>query len=375
MSEFSVNLFPITVSEHPNADVLELASIGGYNSIVPKGKYSTGDIVFYFPTASLLTDEILQACGLWDGEAGQGTLSGPNKNKVKPIRLRGELSEGIVAAPEDLGITLAGPVDFDHDYADELGVTKWVPRVPTNFTGKWIGNADIIPMGDIENHKSPKWNKLIQPGEEVLITEKIHGTCCVINFRNGVFSVTSKGLGKRRITIEEEIGNVYWDAVRRYQLESLAAFLGNLFVQLDETPINDNVAIFAEVFGPGVQSGFTYGKNEKELRIFDVSIGDKFLCRSDIERLIDAWVSHLLPDIPNRDLLVPLLYQGPYCPDAAQALADGKETVSGKETHIREGVVVSVEPPACDQRTGKRRRLKIISDAYLTRKGKGTEYE
>ena len=45
MSELVVNIHRVIIEEHPNADVIELALIGGYRSIVPKGRHTTGDLV------------------------------------------------------------------------------------------------------------------------------------------------------------------------------------------------------------------------------------------------------------------------------------------------------------------------------------------
>jgi RNA ligase (TIGR02306 family) len=63
------------------------------------------------------------------------------------------------------------------------------------------------------------------------------------------------------------------------------------------------------------------------------------------------------------DVWVPVLYDGPFNADNARQLRAGKEQVSGKELHIREGVVVR---PYVDRRAsdGTRLCLKIINPAY-----------
>ncbi len=43
MSDFGVYAHRLTILPHPWADAIEVAQIGGYQSIVSKGTYETGD--------------------------------------------------------------------------------------------------------------------------------------------------------------------------------------------------------------------------------------------------------------------------------------------------------------------------------------------
>nr|WP_316043569.1 RNA ligase family protein [Actinomadura sp. CNU-125] len=70
----------------------------------------------------------------------------------------------------------------------------------------------------------------------------------------------------------------------------------------------------------------------------------------------------------------PVLYEGGYDEAKLLELANGRETVSGRAEHLREGLVVR---PAAERRspvTGGRAIAKFVSPGYLTRKG-GTEFE
>ena len=64
---------------------------------------------------------------------------------------------------------------------------------------------------------------------------------------------------------------------------------------------------------------------------------------------------------------VPRLHVGPYTPEVLAELTDGKETVSGKSAHMREGVVIK------SVRSEPRKVAKSVSEKYLLRKN-GTEY-
>jgi RNA ligase (TIGR02306 family) len=54
MSTFSVEIVELDdVQPHPNADLLELAVIGGYRAVVGKGLHQKGDMVLYIPEEAL----------------------------------------------------------------------------------------------------------------------------------------------------------------------------------------------------------------------------------------------------------------------------------------------------------------------------------
>src|SRR6478672_11878081 len=125
MSTLRVTAEPLTIHVHPNADALELAQVGLYRAVVAKGAFRTGDHAIYIPEQSVLPPELIEEIGL------TGRLAGPAKDRVKAIRLRGELSQGIVCLPKALnGADLAAAHASGEDFAERLGVTKWVPPVP-----------------------------------------------------------------------------------------------------------------------------------------------------------------------------------------------------------------------------------------------------
>src|ERR1700728_669342 len=93
MSTFAVTLEQLTIHEHTNADALELAQVGLCRAVVLKGQFKTGDYALYIPEQAVLPDELIEELGL------VGRLAGPQHNRVKAVRLRGQLSQGIVCRP------------------------------------------------------------------------------------------------------------------------------------------------------------------------------------------------------------------------------------------------------------------------------------
>src|SRR3954453_1915473 len=93
MSTLIVPAERLVVHEHPNADALELAQVGLFRAVVAKGVYRSGDIALYIPEGAVLPEALIAELGL------TGRLGGSQHDRVTPVRLRGELSQGLVCRP------------------------------------------------------------------------------------------------------------------------------------------------------------------------------------------------------------------------------------------------------------------------------------
>ncbi|MFJ2744148.1 RNA ligase (ATP) [Streptomyces sp. NPDC087440] len=358
MSTLRVTAEVLTVHEHPNADALELAQVGLYRAVVAKGAYRSGEAALYIPEQSVLPDALVEELGL------TGRLAGKASNRVKAVRLRGEVSQGLVCRPRALeGVDLTAAADEGTDFAELLGISKWVPPIPPTMNGEVEHAPDLLPWTDIENlHRYPQ---IFEPGEEVVLTEKLHGTACLLTYvADGErVHVSSKGFGSRNLALKEADRNLYWRAVTGHRVAAVAAGIAE---QLGAR----RVGIFGEVYGAGVQD-LGYGADGRSLSLgyaaFDVSV--------DVDgqvRWLDA--AEFTELLEGRLPMVPRLYEGPYDVSKVLELATGRETVSGRELHLREGVVIR---PAVERHSpvvGGRAVAKAVSPAYLTRKG-GTEFE
>lgn len=370
MSNFKVTVERLTIHEHPNADALELAQVGEYRAVVGKGIYKTGDYAMYIPEQAVLPPELIEELGL------TGRLAGPQKDRVKAVRLRGEVSQGIVCRPQVFGPlwdwapdAIAALSAKQEDCSPVIGVTKWVPPVPVAMAGEVESAPDLIRWIEIDNIK--RVPDIFTSGEPVIATEKVHGTCCLLTYdvAEDRTWVTSKGQGGKGLALKETEGNLYWRAVRRY---GLAEYAKKLAVRLETS----RVALFGEVYGQGVQDlhyGGVAGHDEAiGYALFDVAyLGDfgqpHFLSFSALVRIM------LDLDVPPPPM-VPVLYDGPYDYEALKDLAEGREEVSGRSLHIREGLVVRTRDHERRSDLYGRAIAKFVSDAYLLRKD-GTEYE
>ena len=145
MSTLRVTAEVLTVHEHPNADALELAQMGLYRAVVAKGPYRTGESAVYIPEQSVLPGELIEELGLTGRLAGN-SLAGNNSDRVKAVRLRGELSQGIVCRPKALAdVDLARAAADGADFAEALGIVKWVPPIRPPWTARWSPRPICCP--------------------------------------------------------------------------------------------------------------------------------------------------------------------------------------------------------------------------------------
>ncbi len=105
----------------------------------------------YIPEQSVLPDELIGELGL------TGRLAGGAANRVKAVRLRGELSQGLVCRPKALaGVDLTRAAAEGTDFAERLGITKWVPPIPTTMDGEVEPAPDLLPWVDITTRPQAK---------------------------------------------------------------------------------------------------------------------------------------------------------------------------------------------------------------------------
>lgn len=362
MSTFAVHVVRVLIEPHGNADALEIARVGDYRSVVKKGQFRSGELVAYIPEQAIVPDPLLDELGL------RGRLAGKDTNRVKAIKLRGVLSQGLVYPARDAW-------SEGQDVAGELGIVKYEPPVPAHMNGQVYGAGPTCCVKyDVENFKA--YPGVLQEGEPVVFTEKIHGTWCQLGVlpaasagEHGPLVVSSKGLAGKGLAFvpgaPENANNLYLRAARHLEIERRVAeaFAGAL---AGGRP----VFVLGEVFGAGVQD-LSYGaKTDHDrtlgFRVFDIHVGwvgqGEYLSDAALEAACAAL------GLPR----VPVLYRGPFGRAVMAEHTDGSESVSGQGLHLREGVVVRPQLERYHPELG-RVQLKSVSERYLLRAG-GTEY-
>jgi len=354
MSNWKVSKEKIELFIHPNADALELGKVGTYQVVVQKGLYKTGDEVIFAPEKSVLTGDIKSEFEKY--------LVGPNNDRVKAVRLRGEISSGIII-PRHL-VSDFETFNIGEDASIELGITKYEPPIPTQLAGK-VKSFDMPHIGNHDcEHANVYVNELVNK-ERVVITEKVHGSQFILahNIDTNETIVSSKGMLKSGLVIEESDENTYWIAAKNDDM------VGRITRNFNSGVIQ----IFGEVIP--VQKGYNYGQKNPTNRIFDIRVNGVSIPYDQVpSELSELWVPVVydgtLHLIEKEVVIFEDVERGirksridNILPKDIVDLCKGNELVSGQELHIREGIVLR---PYIDRdaKDGTKLRLKIINPKY-----------
>ncbi len=320
MTEFRVEVVEIaSVEKHPNADALEIVRVYDYPVCCRLGEFKPGDRAVYLPIDSVvpLLDE------RWAFLAGH--------RRIKAKRLRGVFSMGLLTQCDDA----SWPVGLDVREHYRIQKYEPAPHSSCSTRGPCEPDPGHMPMyTDLEGMR--RHVGALVAGEEVVLTEKLHGANARFVWTDGRLWV-----GSRTTYKAESDECIWWTAARRYELaEKLARMPG--------------IAIYGEVYGP-VQD-LKYGSpSEVRLALFDaLDISDRRYL--DYDAFVEVAARLELP-------VVPVLYRGPWSDDL-RAMANGKSTIA---EHMREGFVVRPARERRDDRLG-RVILKLVGEDYLLRR-------
>lgn len=309
------------VRKHPNADKLDLADVLGYQVAIQKNMYCNGDKIIFFPPDTLIPSEWAEEFGI------KQLLRGKVQDRVGKIRLRGEPSFGLVVpVPDEKEHWEVG-----QNVAEYYGCKKYEPPIRPSSGNIAMHDSAIDPFfqkyTDIENGRI--FIDVLEPGEEVVVTEKIHGSNSRTGIINGIEVAGSRTTRKKKPEPDETKRSTYWYPWGIYDVCSLLHVTYNMrdFVVAP----NNSILLYGEIFGGSVQKlhyGISKGKGFG-FRAFDLMIDGKYL---DYDVFKGICIEH---DV----LMAPELYRGPFDMAKIIELADGDSTIEGAD-NIREGVVV-----------------------------------
>jgi RNA ligase (TIGR02306 family) len=333
MSSLIVEVSQIDVVQvHPNADALELATIKGWQCVVPKAKYKAGDKVVYVPVDAVIPAELAEKLGI---------TKYLSNGRVRCAKLRGEPSFGVIMDPAD--VAWASGLDVAAHY----GITKFIPPIKISSGDAAPEDPRFPAYTEVENLRN--FPTLFAEGEPVVATEKLHGTNQRTGLIDGEWMAGSREL--RRMPTDEPASNLYWYPST---LPAVRALLEGLAAQGHK-----HVVLYGEVFGSKIQS-LTYGHVGKlGFAAFDLMLDGRYVDAPDFQRLCAA------QGVPT----VPVLYEGPFSLEAIKAVSTGNTTLPNA-VHIREGVVVRPRVERTDPKIG-RLILKCLNDDYLLKKEEG----
>jgi RNA ligase (TIGR02306 family) len=287
MAELKVEVVKIDrIEVHPNADRMELAFVGGYQCCVTKGRFTVGSTGIYIPVDSILPDKLESHIFGADAKVKL------HNHRVRAIKLRGAVAFGLLLHTLDLAlfeapITIKQLSTIGFDCTKALGVTKFVPPTKAQPQGmKAKAKRHCHPMfskyTDI-GHLKKYWDAFTE-GENIVVTEKIHGT----NFRCGWVPFVPRTFWQK---VKNILGlNDPWEFVygsHNVQLmdggeKTKDAFSGNVYRRIVkghqlEEKIPYGQLWYGEIFGDGIQKGYEYSRINGRVDVAFMDIKDVHL--------------------------------------------------------------------------------------------------
>lgn len=383
-----------------DADLIELAIVDGWQCVVKKGEFKKGDLGIYFEIDSFLPVveefEFLKKSCLKKMDEKEGI-------RIKTIKLRGELSQGLVLTYQQLerfftenpfNVSNKPKFELEEDLTELIGVEKYEAPIPAQLSGDVVGvfpsfieksdqeriqnlfdkytqkyldnNEEIIEkltqLGGYEQRiEELKNNRIINPiiDLEFEATTKLDGssmTCFVVNphkysTKNIVKELEKNnnmnvyfGVCSKNLELKENENNTYWKVANRDIKEKLIQFF-------EET--GRNIALQGELMGEGIQGNREKIKGQEFFcyNIWDID-KQRFLTKDERKEIL---INLKIKEVPFLETLkVFVKFKNV---EEILKYAEGKSL----NHDIREGVVFKSTTLV----NGKTISFKAISNKYL----------
>lgn len=168
------------VRKHPNADRMCIVKVKGWEVCAGRDdqtgetQFNPGDKCVYFPPDTAIPHALADRLGvtkyltpLPKDEAGNR----PEASRIRVARLRGEASYGLLMACENPDWPIG------HNVSEHYGAFKYEPPQPAQDGDAEKEHPAFHRYYDMENIRNFP-TEVFQPGDEVVVTEKIHGMNC-----------------------------------------------------------------------------------------------------------------------------------------------------------------------------------------------------
>ncbi|MBK8565835.1 MAG: RNA ligase (ATP) [Saprospiraceae bacterium] len=216
-----------------NADAIEKATVLGWQLVVKKGEFQVGELCVYCEIDSLMPDR------------PEFDFLKPRGMRIRTVRLRGQISQGICFPLNILRLGIA--IEEDSDVTEALGIEKYEPPIPADLAGIAKGPFPGFLQKTDETRVQILQERLDAfVGEPCYTAEKLDGSSVTYFMKNGEFGVCS-----RNLNLLETSENTLWKLARAHQIEEKLRSLGSDF------------ALQGEVIGEGIQSNKYQLKGQK----------------------------------------------------------------------------------------------------------------
>ncbi len=318
----------LEVNKHPNADSLDIVRVLGWDVIVKIGEFKLGDLCVYIGIDNIVP------------EKPEFEFLRNKKFKVKSIKLRGRLSQGLCLPTFILG---GGDWSEGQDITEMMGITHYEKPIPAQLSGEVRGNFPSHLISKTNEERIQNVPELIDfmRGKDVYVSTKSDGSSgTYIHEIDGTKRVCS-----RNMDLKENSNNTFWKVAKQR----------GVFEKLPKGTI-----IQAENIGEGIQ------KNREQIKGHDIRVFNVFDLKS--RRFLDA--QEMIDFCAERDFpTVDLYYMGPFKWGGLQEMLDEADKVMYKSGQKAEGLVWRLAKNEYCSRLGKDFSVKTISNKFALKNG------
>lgn len=313
------------VLPHFNADTLEIARVLGWYVVIRKGEFKPGDYCVYVSLDTQLP------------EREEFEFLRSKKFKVKTIKLRGRISQGILF-PLSILPSMGG-VELGADVTEVIGARKIEKPVPRDLQALGAFPTHLIQKTDEERIQNLPMvlRDLIEFRPMVSVTVKHDGT-------SATYLRTEEGLRicSRNLELEPEAENPYTYVAEKYRLR-------------DKMKPGDMMQ--GEIVGPGIQKN-PEGLSEVSFRMFNLFIQGHPDVPASPQELAEFADEKEIPTVDP-------WYDGRFEWKTLEELLDeADKTVYGNGKQA-EGLVVRPMSPEFCVYQNKPLSFKVVSNKYL----------
>ena len=312
----------------PGADRIEAATVLGYQTVIKKGEFRTGDLCVWHEPDTVVA------------ERAEYEFLRKQNFRLKVSRFKGQ-SQGLALPLNVLPAANYAPGD---DVTALIGIRKYEKPVPANLAGivkgpfpSWLSKTDEPNLRSFPE----ALEEFV--GRRCVVTQKVDGTSGTFYLRDGKFGVCS-----RNLELLEDATSAFWRVARECRLrEALATLDGDFAVQ-------------GEVHGEGIQSNHAglRGVGFAAFNLFDIA-AHVYLGHT---ALADFCRANGLPSVP-------VVWEGEFrfTLEELVALANAQDHTPGLPA---EGIVIRpVEEARSLRLPSGRLSAKVISERYALKHG------
>jgi len=238
----------------PEADKICAYRVDGWWVVEVVGKYVVGDLVVYAEPDSWIPHELAPFLSKGHEPRTFNSIAG---EKLKTVRLRGQLSQGLLMPLEPTCANIESMLFEGLDVSFPLNIQKWEAVIPSELAGQAAGNFPrFIPKTDQERCQNLYEDIFIKNADAYYeITTKLDGTSFT-----AFYADKEEGVCSRNWELKLDGANENNSMVRMF----IDSGLQSVFRQL-----NRNLAIQGELCGPNIQANKEQLKSVK-LFVFDI---------------------------------------------------------------------------------------------------------